>query len=322
MNFKKPDRLPVVEWAPYWDQTLERWYAEGLDPSMTDSSEIAEYLGFERYERIRFPARTSQCPKPVSQGAPIVTSESEYSAILPYLYPDRPFDSAALSSYGQKQTRGECVVWTVVEGFFWHPRTLLGIEAHLLAFYDNPVILHAMNSRLLEHHFKVLDELFLICVPSFVSISEDMSYNKGPMLSEEHFMEFLAPYYRRLIPFLKQHGVIPIVDSDGDVASLIPWLRAVGVEGILPLERMAGVDVIKIREDYPDFRMIGAFDKTVMSRGEAAIRAEFERLLPVMKQGGFIPSVDHQTPPDVSLENYRLYNGILKEYCQKAADSM
>jgi hypothetical protein len=41
-----------------------------------------------------------------------------------------------------------------------------------------------------------------------------------------------------------------------------------------------------------------------------------------MKQGGFIPSVDHQTPPDVSLENYRLYNGILKEYCQTAADSM
>ncbi len=55
----------------------------------------------------------------------------------------------------------------------------------------------------------------------------------------------------------------------------------------------------------------------VMSRGEAAMRAEFERLLPLMRQGGFIPSVDHQTPPGVSLENYRIYLKLLKEYSEK-----
>jgi hypothetical protein len=46
----------------------------------------------------------------------------------------------------------------------------------------------------------------------------------------------------------------------------------------------------------------------VMPHGEAAMRAEFERLLPLMKQGGFIPSVDHQTHPGTSLENYNTYN--------------
>jgi hypothetical protein len=48
--------------------------------------------------------------------------------------------------------------------------------------------------------------------------------------------------------------------------------------------------------------MIGHFNKLVMSQGEAAMRAEFERLAPLMRRGGFIPSVDHQTPPEVSLE--------------------
>ena len=33
-----------------------------------------------------------------------------------------------------------------------------------------------------------------------------------------------------------------------------------------------------------------------------------------MKSGGFIPSVDHQTPPDVDIDTYRLYVSILKEY--------
>jgi uroporphyrinogen-III decarboxylase len=65
--------------------------------------------------------------------------------------------------------------------------------------------------------------------------------------------------------------------------------------------------------------MIGAFDKMVMKRGEAAMRAEFERLLPVMRQGGFIPGVDHQTPPEVSLDMYRTYLALLREYCHAAA---
>jgi hypothetical protein len=76
--------------------------------------------------------------------------------------------------------------------------------------------------------------------------------------------------------------------------------------------------VAQIREQFPDFRMIGGFDKTVMHLGEEAIRKEFERLLPVMRLGGFIPSVDHQTPPAVSLDDYQLYVTLLKEYCEKA----
>jgi hypothetical protein len=54
-----------------------------------------------------------------------------------------------------------------------------------------------------------------------------------------------------------------------------------------------------------------------MNQGDAAIRAEFERLAPLMRAGGFIPSVDHQTPPSVSLAQYRDYLRILWEYTDK-----
>ena len=64
---------------------------------------------------------------------------------------------------------------------------------------------------------------------------------------------------------------------------------------------------------------IGHFDKMTMTKGEAAMRAEFERLLPIMKSGGFIPSVDHQTHPGVSLEQYRVYLRLLEEYTQTGA---
>ena len=50
------------------------------------------------------------------------------------------------------------------------------------------------------------------------------------------------------------------------------------------------------------------------------MRKEFERLLPVMARGGYIPGVDHQTPPEVSIANYRLYINLLREYAAKAIE--
>ncbi|MBT3292400.1 MAG: hypothetical protein HN380_34105, partial [Victivallales bacterium] len=78
----------------------------------------------------------------------------------------------------------------------------------------------------------------------------------------------------------------------------------------------SGVDLAVIRDRHPRMRFIGHFDKMIMHHGEAALRAEFERLMPVARQGGFIISVDHQTPPGVSLEDYRLYLRLFQEYAQ------
>ena len=64
--------------------------------------------------------------------------------------------------------------------------------------------------------------------------------------------------------------------------------------------------------------MLGGFAKMVMSKGEGAMREEFERLLPVMKSGGNLPSVDHQTPPGVSLENDKILLRLFEEYAHVA----
>ncbi|MBR2950764.1 MAG: hypothetical protein IKC46_13050, partial [Lachnospiraceae bacterium] len=140
------------------------------------------------------------------------------------------------------------------------------------------------------------------------------------MLSKACFDEFIAPYYRQLVPELKKHGIRVFVDTDGDVEPMIPWFMECGIQGVLPLERQSKVDVERIRENYPEWLMIGGYDKTIMHLGEEAMRREFERLLPTMKKGRYIPSVDHQTPPDVSMENYRIYLKLLEEYTRRAAE--
>ena len=41
-----------------------------------------------------------------------------------------------------------------------------------------------------------------------------MSYNNGPMISKALFDEFLAPFYKKVIPVIHEYGVPVFIDSD------------------------------------------------------------------------------------------------------------
>lgn len=320
MNFEKVDRMPMYEWAPFWNLTMDRWVNEGLDISNLQYGEIGQKLGLDLLQQIYIPNKNDNCPNPKYHGGPLISSSEDYDKLKETcLYPDNIVELVRpmLEYYNERHNNGEMVSWITYEGFFWYPRTLFGIENHFYAFYDEAELMHRMNQDLVDFILKHLDAICEIHTPDFMTFAEDMSYNHGPMLSKDLYDEFVLPYYKQLIPAFHKKGIKVIVDSDGDVTEMIPWLIEAGVDGLLPLERQAGVDVLALKKAYPEFLFIGAFDKLVMKDGEEAIRAEFERLLPAIQMGGFIASVDHQTPPDVSLENYKIYIKLLNEYANK-----
>jgi hypothetical protein len=318
MGFQPFDRLPIVEWAMWWDRTIQRWGGEGLPAGITDRYDLYRHFGQDMWLQDWMPPRDGDCPAAPSHGAGIVADEAAYERIRKHLY-HAPIDHERWRHWAGMQRRGEAVLWFTMDGFFWFPRTLLGIERHLYAFYDQPQLMHRMNEELADWMVRRIDELCTICTPDFMTFAEDMSYNHGPMLSKALFDAFLLPYYRKVVPRLKERGILAIIDSDGDVTAAAPWFEAAGLDGILPLERQAGVDVGLLRRRHPRMRFIGCFDKMTMHRGEAPMRAEFERLLPVARAGGLVVSVDHQTPPGVSYEDYKLYLRLFEEYARKAA---
>ena len=316
MKGEPVDRLPRWEWAMWWDETIARWHGEGLPRALAFSQvfDIAQYFGLDPYQQFWFSTTqaTIEATQHHTEGS--VSTMDDYRRMRPRLYPDHAAGLDDMRPWAERQARGEAVVWATLEGFFWFPRTLMDIEKLSYAYYDQPELVHAMNRDLLDFNLRLIRQMTRVCVPTFMTLAEDMSYNLGPMISQQVFEEFLAPYYRPLMDELKAHNILLIVDTDGDVTRLVPWLEAVGVTGVLPLERQAGVDGDTLRRQFPRLRMVGHFNKLTMHQGEAAMRAEFERLRPLMKSGGFIPSVDHQTPPGVSIENYRLYLRLLEEY--------
>lgn len=318
MDFRPFDRLPVVEWAGWWNQTIDRWHQERLPAALTDRYEICRHFGLDVYKQEWFRPRAPGCPAPSAHGAGIMADEAGYEAVRPYLYPRPAIDRPQWERWAAEQEAGEVALWFTVDGFFWFARTLLGIERHLYAFYDQPALMHRMNADLTAWILAAIDEVCAICTPDFMTFGEDMSYNHGPMLSEGLFDEFMRPYYDQVVPELHRRGILAIIDSDGDISVPAYWFERVGLDGVLPLERQAGVDLALLRAAHPRMRFIGHFDKMTMNQGEERLRQEFERLLPVAAQGGYIVSCDHQTPPGVSYDQYQTYLRLFREYAEAA----
>ena len=318
MNFRPFDRLPIIEWAGWWDKTIERWRGEGLPAGLDCRYEIMEHFGLDIYKQDWFDITAPGCPEPKAHGAGIIESEADYGRILPHLYPASPVNAAQWRQWALEQKEGNVVLWFSVDGFFWFPRRLLGIERHLFAFYDQPGLIHRINSDLAEWILMVIAQVGAICTPDFMTFAEDMSYNNGSMLSKDLFDEFMRPYYEKVIPALRDRGIIPIIDSDGDISEPAHWFEEAGLDGILPLERQAGVDIASLRASHPRMKFIGHFDKMTMNKGESRMRAEFERLLPTAAGGGFLIGCDHQTPPGVSYGDYLTYISLFREYAGKA----
>lgn len=223
LHFERPDdRLPMIEWASWWDETLSAWHSQGLSPQIP-WSELAPALGLDRHVQFWLPHKTADCPQPPFHGGSIMENEQDYENLLPCLYPEHAIDGQlqTMCQLKDDHAAGAFPIWISLDGGFWFPRTLFGIENHFYSFYDYPDLYHRILDDLAAYQIRQLERIYEILTPDFMTFGEDMSYNNGPMLSEDCFNEFLAPYYRKVIPILQAHGTKVIVDTDGDVSKMI-----------------------------------------------------------------------------------------------------
>lgn len=334
----------VLETFFPWDKTVRHWIDQGLSPQFSpehiypwardDETErnylsrgmtegVAAYereLGFDDLRRVNFQIPFFRFCK---EGEIKDFSTWEKVKVLVRQEMEKYCTEENIERifgiYREGHERGEYSVRMRASGFFWTPRDLMGIEDHLFAFYDEPELMHDMNEFVLEMYLKYLVPLVKILQPEVFLFPEDLSGKNGPMLSPECFDEFVGAYYQRLFPVLRENGVKNIfVDTDGDFRLLIPNFMKAGVDGFLPMDVNAGMDIVAVRKEFPELKFIGAFNKLVLLEDREAIDKEFERIMPVIRQGGYIPGLDHQAAPNTSLENYKYYIEKLKEAMKEA----
>ncbi len=198
---------------------------------------------------------------------------------------------------------------TATEGFYWFAREMMGTEGLSYAFFDQPELVH----DIMEHHADFLIEgarpVLEKTTVEYICLSEDMAMKTGPLLSPRLYRQFILPRLKRVVEFYKTHGVRYVaVDTDGNPEALVPMLMETGVDILWPLERAADQDPVRLRKKFGrSLRLWGGVDKRVLTQGPVAIDAHLREFIPLIEEGGFIPTVDHTVPPDVSWENFRYY---------------
>jgi uroporphyrinogen decarboxylase len=201
-------------------------------------------------------------------------------------------------------------------GFLGFPRQIMGVTTYLMTLYDDPSLIHdicdTFQNFLVAYYDRIIQDVQVDCI----LIWEDMAGKQGSLISPEHFREFLTPRYRAMVAFAREAGVdVVLTDSDGYVEELIPLIVETGVTGMYPFERAAGNDLLRIRESFPEFQILGGFDKRVLFEGSTreAIEAEIAVVGKMLERGRYIPHVDHFVSQDCTWENFSYYRQRLNE---------
>jgi len=344
MDYQKVDRLPVLAVEPYEETAIKRWQDEGLE---RDES-IHEVLGISNF--IKVPAHLS--PKPrfehkvfyenedyiiesdTTYGAKIKKMKKAPSMYYGYLeHQVKNLDDWKRIKYryeGDLKKRipvnideiadklnssTEPVKLEIFPYFFRLGFYLMGMENFMLAFYDQPDLIHQMFSFWNDFALSIIKPyLERVKIDIFV-LMEDLAYNKAPHLPPDVYKEFWLPYQDKLIGEVKKHQISNIcLWTAGDIDVMIPMLMDHGINCLWPVERCSpNMDPYVLRDKYgKELRMNGGVPWKCLIEGPDAIDKEIMKLLPLIEDGGFIPALDDMVSPEIPLDNYIYYINKLR----------
>ncbi len=340
LGFKEVDRVPDYEFG-YWTETMDRWHREGLPLEKKTNRDIELYLGLEGWdcgewlpirsglwptlpERILeekegralvddgmggIYLRTTETSSPPHYTRHPLKSKEDWEKLKPFFDQDTPgrfplnWDEV-VKSYKER----DYPLGISVGSLYGWLRNWMGVKNISIAFYRDPDWIAEMMDTLTNLWIKIIRRSLRSVEVDFATWWEDMCYNRGSLLSVRHFEEFMVPRYKRVADILKEFGVkINIIDCDGDITQLVPgWLKA-GINCMFPVEARH-TDIYNLREKFGrHVLLMGGVNKLALIAGKEAIDKELERLTPLLKEGAYIPMVDHRVPPEVSYETYGYY---------------
>ena len=339
---EKADRPPFFFLFGPWGETLERWRREGL----AEGRDWREGFGFdagidvvnvnlgyspafdfqelEERENTRVIRDEYGITMEVNKrGATIpryldypVKTRADWEALKKRLDPDDPARFPPnWQELAEKYNGGEAAVQigTYPYGLFGTPRDMMGVEALLLGFYDQPDLIKDMMDYLTDFWLAVYEKVCRDVKIDIIHIWEDMSGKAGPLVSPEMTREFMVPNYRKIRAFADANG-IPVfsLDTDGDCSLLVPPLLEGGVNLLFPFEVAAGCDVNEYRAKFPTLGMMGGFDKREIAKGPEKIDRELARVEGAMRKGGYIPALDHLPHPEISWADFQYFTNALR----------
>lgn len=337
MFYGEFDRMPVVHWCG-WPETRERWIAEGMP---ADADERKYFGASPHWTGVGvnlglLPAFEEETLEDTEEyrifrdGSGVVQQDWKKKSCIPHyvdftlktaddwpefkkrLQPDPARVPEKLDQNIKNVEDSGLPITIGTASMMGWIRNWMGVVNMSYLMYDAPDCYADMVDTLAELTCWGIDQV----VPK-MSVTPDMGFGwedicgkSGPLVSPEIFRKCVGPGYTKIRNKLESYGIKLLgIDSDGMVEPLIQdWLDA-GVNLQFPIEIGTwNADPMAIRKKFgKELRIIGGYNKLALEKGRAAIDAEIERRIPLMKDGGFVLMPDHLITPGTPLEDYKYF---------------
>jgi uroporphyrinogen decarboxylase len=156
-----------------------------------------------------------------------------------------------------------------------------------------------------------------------VVFGDDYADKNATLMSPKHFKEFILPGLKRCVDAAHEAGAYVIKHTDGNIMGILDMIIETGIDGLNPLEPVAGMDIGLLKEKYGNrVCLVGNIDcGYLLSQApvEEVRRVTRETILKAKPGGGFMLSSSNSIHSSVRPENfmamietwrqYRDYNG-------------
>lgn len=313
---EQPDRVPIWELlvnqpvidALHGQMTyLDFCAAEDLDGvTIFEDNQIVERYDQSTYrDEWGIIWRVSEVGVPYPVEGPIKT-EADLDGYTPP-DPDADHRLASLED-AVRRFKGERAIVFLSHDAFEFSHYLHGMENLLMDYVLQPEFAHRLARVVCDYKKRVMERAVEVGADVLLT-GDDYAHRQAPIMSPEHFGEFVLPYLQEVVDLAHAKGVPFIKHTDGNLWPILDMIVDTGIDCLDPLEPIAYMDIGEIRAKYGDrIALAGNVDcGELLSRGtpEEVKEAVKETIAKAAVGGGHILASSNSIHPAVKPENYR-----------------
>lgn len=185
---------------------------------------------------------------------------------------------------------------------------LVGGVAKLFTFYKkNPEFVKKLSHVVSEYKVRVMERAAEAGADVLLS-GDDYANKMGPLMSPDQFREFILPDLVKAVRTSRRLGLPFIKHTDGNLWKIVDMIVGSGIDGLDPLEPVAGMDIGKVKRTYGDrICLVGNVDCSHLLQfgtTDDVIEAVKETIAKGSPGGGHILASSNSIHPGVEPHNY------------------
>jgi len=136
----------------------------------------------------------------------------------------------------------------------------VGLEAFVYYVADYPEVIEGLMDVQMHEALAWIEHLPPEHGIEAVFMGDDIAYNAGPFWRPAWFAAHYFPRLQRVVQAYHQRGIAVLFHSDGNLNPIMDGLVEAGIDGLNPLEVLAGMDAGELHRRYPHLFLAGGID--------------------------------------------------------------